>query len=204
MTIRMLAIGHWSFMVRTPHGNLLWDPPAYIDPVVIGMVEALGGISAIAASHPHMFAAQVSWSHAFGRAPVLINAADKSWVARPDPVIRYWPDIETPVPGITLLEVGGHMRGSSVALTDDGTLLSGDTIAGALVPGWVSFQRNYPRHIPLSAAVVQRIVARLAPYSYDRLYTLGGDTIDHDAKQIVGLAADRHIRWVSGEFDHLT
>ncbi|WP_245713391.1 hypothetical protein [Nocardia rhamnosiphila] len=51
---------------------------------------------------------------------------------------------------------------------------------------------------------MQRIIARLAPYSYDRLYTLGGDTIDHDAKQIVGLAADRHIRWVSGEFDHLT
>ncbi len=199
-----LAIGHWSFVLRTPGGNLLWDPPAYIDPVVVGMVRSLGGIAAIAVSHPHMFAAQVSWSHEFGHIPVLVKDKDKSWIARNDPVIRYWSDTETPMDGITLIEVGGHMRGSSVALTADGTLLSGDTIAGALVPDWVSFQRNYPRHVPLSAAVVDRIVSRLDPYFYDRLYTLGGDTIDADANQIVMRAADRHIRWVTGEFDHLT
>ena len=199
-----LAIGHWSFVVRTPQGNLLWDPPAYIDPVVVGIVEALGGVSAVATSHPHMFAAQVSWSHAFGRVPVLVNANDKEWIARHDPVLEYWTGTETPLPGITLIEVGGHMKGSSVALTTDGTLLTGDTIAGTLVPDWVSFQRNFPRHVPMSAAVVRRIFSRLDTYSYDRLYTLGGDTIDHDAKQIVHRSADRHIRWVTGEFDHLT
>ena len=65
------------------------------------------------------------------------------------------------------------MRGSAVAHTADGTLLTGDTIAGCHAPGWVSFPRNYPRHVPMSAAVVRRIVETLEPYDYDRLYTLG-------------------------------
>jgi hypothetical protein len=69
--------------------------------------------------------------------------------------------------------------------------------------GCGSLLRNYPRHVPMSA-VVWRIVDALEPYSHDRLYTLGGDTVDRDAKQVVHAAANRHIRWVSGEFDHLT
>lgn len=198
------AIGHWSFLVQTPHGNLLWDPPAYIDDDIVGTVDRLGGVAVIATSHPHMFAAQVSWSHAFGRAPVLVNAADREWVPRPDPVLEYWTGRIEPLPGVDLIQLGGHMRGSSVALTADGTLLTGDTITGSLAPGWVTFQRNFPKHIPLSAAVVRRIVDGLEPYEYDRLYTLGGHTIDHDAAQAVRRSAERHIRWVSGEFDHLT
>lgn len=110
-----------------------------------------------------------------------------------------------PLPGVRLLQLGGHMLGSSVALTADGTLLTGDTISG--VPkgrDWVSFQRNYPKLVPLSLAVVRRIVDRLEPYDYDRLYTLGGDEIDRDAKRVVRRSAESHIRWASGEFDHLT
>jgi hypothetical protein len=97
------------------------------------------------------------------------------------------------------------MRGSSVARTGDGTLLVGDTISGVpKAPAWVSFTRNYPKLVPMSPAVVRRIVDRLDAYAYDRLYTLGGDTIDNDAKAVVRRAADSHIRWTSGEFDHLT
>lgn len=198
------AIGHWSFLAQTPHGNLLWDPPAYIDDEIVAMVGELGGVAVIATSHPHMFAAQVSWSHAFDKAPVLVNAADREWVPRTDPVLDYWTGHAEPLPGVDLIQLGGHMRGSSIARTADGSLLTGDTITGSLAPGWVTFQRNFPKHIPLSAAVVQRIVDGLEPYEYDRLYTLGGHTIDHDAAQAVRKSAERHIRWVSGEFDHLT
>lgn len=96
------------------------------------------------------------------------------------------------------------MRGSSVARTTDGTLLVGDTISGAKHPDWISFTRNLPKIIPLSPAVVRRIVDRLNAYEYDRLYTLSGDTIDKDAKQVVHRCATSHIRWANGEFDHLT
>src|SRR2546429_6055166 len=140
------GIGQWSFLVQTPHGNLLWDPPAYVDDEVIGLVRGLGGVAVIATSHPHMFAAQVGWSHAFDRVPVLVNADDEEWVPRPDPVIEYWKDHTAPLPGVELVQVGGHMRGSSVARTADGTLLVGDSISGVPKhPAWGSFTRNYPK-----------------------------------------------------------
>ena len=82
--------------------------------------------------------------------------------------------------------------------------VAGDTIAGGLDPAWVSFQRDFTRNVPMSAAVVQRLVDTLESVEFDRLYTLGGDTIDHDAHDLVRRAARRHIRWISGEFDHLT
>jgi hypothetical protein len=199
-----LGIGQWSFLVRTSSGNLLWDPPVHLDAEVEGLVRELGGVAVIATSHPHMFASQVSWSHAFDRAPVLVNAYGKEWVPRPDPVIDYWTDEVEPLPGIRVIRLGGHMPSSAVAITGGGDLLAGDTISGSRDPHWLSFQRNFPRHVPMSAAVVQRLVEQLRPYRFDRLYTLGGDTIEHDAFQVVEQAARRHIRWVSGEFDHLT
>lgn len=200
------AIGQWSFLAQTPHGNLLWDPPAYLDDEVVGLVGDLGGVAVVATSHPHMFAAQVSWSHAFGRVPVLVNANDVEWLPRTDPLLEPWQDRVEPLPGIRLIQLGGHMRGSSVALTGDGSLLTGDTISGVPTgyPGWVSFTRNYPKLVPMSPAVVRRIVDRLDAYEYDRLYTLGGDAVERDAKRVVHRSAESHIRWASGEFDHLT
>jgi hypothetical protein len=199
-----LGIGQWSFLVQTPGGNVLWDPPAYLDDEVEHLVRELGGVAAITTSHPHMFASQVSWSHAFDRVPVLVNVHGKEWVPRPDPVIDYWSDEAEPVPGVRVVRLGGHMPSSAVALTPDGSLLAGDTISGSLDPHWLSFQRNFPRHVPMSAAVVQRLVDQLRPYTFDRLYTLGGDAIEHDAYLVIERSARRHIRWVSGEFDHLT
>ena len=198
------AIGHRSFVVQAADGNLLWDAPGYLDDEIIGLVHGLGGVDAVAASHPHMFGAQLSWSRAFGGVPVYVNALDAEWLPAPDPLITQWTEELEPLPGVRLIHVGGHMRGSSVALTADGTLLVGDTISGGLARNWVSFQRNFPKHVPLSAAVVRRIVDRLDGYDYDRLYTLGGDEIDSAAKDVVHRSADTHIRWVSGEFDHLT
>ena len=170
----------------------------------MSLVRGLGGVAVIAASHPHMFGAQLSWSKEFGDVPVYVNALDQEWLPRTGPVIELWKEQIEPLPGVQLLHVGGHMRGSCVALTADGTLLVGDTISGGLARDWVSFQRNFPKHVPLSPAVVRRIVDRLERFDYDRLYTLGGDEIDHDAKDVVRRSAETHIGWASGEFDHLT
>jgi hypothetical protein len=198
------AIGHRSFLVQTESGNLLWDSPSYLDDDIVGLVRRLGGVAVIAASHPHMFGAQLSWSREFGDVPVYVNARDREWLPRTDPVIELWQNRVEPLPGVQLLQLGGHMPGSSVALAADGTLLSGDTISGGLARDWVSFQRNFPKHVPLSPAVVRRLVDTLEPYEFDRLYTLGGDEINRNAKQVVRRAAESHIRWASGEFDHLT
>src|SRR4051794_25487006 len=49
------AIGQRAFLVRTPRGNVLWDCVALLDDATIEIVRALGGIHAIAISHPHYY-----------------------------------------------------------------------------------------------------------------------------------------------------
>src|ERR1700730_9262352 len=50
LTEPRFAIGQRAFVVRTPHGNVLWDCVAYLDQRTIEAVRALGGIAAIAIS----------------------------------------------------------------------------------------------------------------------------------------------------------
>lgn len=199
------AIGQWSMLLQTSAGNLLWDPPNFLDDRVAEEIRRLGGLATIAASHPHMFGAQVSWSHAFDGAPVWVNAADERWLQRRDQAIRTWSGTQEVLPGVRLVQCGGHFPGSAVAhwrqgAAGRGALLTGDTIANVAATGWVTFMRSYVNRIPLSATTVERIVVRLEPYEYERLYTLNGGRIEH-AKAVVRRSADRYIGWVRGDFD---
>ncbi|HEY6957953.1 MAG TPA: hydrolase, partial [Candidatus Limnocylindria bacterium] len=72
-----VAIGQRALLVRTPRGNLLWDCTGYIDAAGIEAVRALGGIAAIAFSHPHFYGVMVEWSRAFGACPIYIPSADR-------------------------------------------------------------------------------------------------------------------------------
>ncbi|HEY4454644.1 MAG TPA: hydrolase, partial [Pseudonocardiaceae bacterium] len=69
--------------------------------------------------------------------------------------------------------------------------------------GWVTFMRSYPNSIPLSAGLVQRIVDRLEPYEFDRVYSLLGRSVPADAKNAVRRSARRYVDWVGGSHDHL-
>ena len=60
------GIGQTAKLVRTPSGNLLWDPIGFVDAEGVARVRELGGAAAIVASHPHMFGVQVEWSRALG------------------------------------------------------------------------------------------------------------------------------------------
>ena len=109
------SIGQRALLVLTPGGNVLYDCISYLDEKARADIEAVGGIQAICLSHPHFYDAMVSWSHAFGRAPIYIPDADLEWVARPDPVIQSWDGAPLElVPGVTLVQVGGHFPGSAV------------------------------------------------------------------------------------------
>ena len=54
-----VGIGQRALLLQTPSGNVLWDPLGYVDDDLAAAVDALGGIAAVAASHPHMFGVQV-------------------------------------------------------------------------------------------------------------------------------------------------
>ena len=204
-----VGIGQQAHLVRTPAGNLLWDPLGYVDEDVLRQVRDRGEVIAIAASHPHMFGAQVRWSHALGRPPVLVSAADEAWVARPDPVIETWSGTREIAPGLTLVQVGGHFPGSAVVhwahgAGGRGVLLGSDTVQTNPDRTSMTFMRSYPNRIPLSAAVVDRIARTVEAHPFDRAYDNFGGTIDADARAVLRRSADRYVAWVRGDHDHLT
>jgi glyoxylase-like metal-dependent hydrolase (beta-lactamase superfamily II) len=203
-----VGIGQTAKLVRTPSGNLLWDPIGYLDDDGVAQVRALGDVAVIVASHPHMYGVQVEWSRALGGVPVLVAEADRAWVARPDPVVETWSGRREVLPGVTLTQPGGHFPGSAVAhwtgADGKGVLLSGDTVFANPDRRSVAFMRSYPNHLPLSAAVTQRVARALAEFTFDRLYGNFATRVDADAQRVVRRSAERHVGWVRGDFDHLT
>jgi hypothetical protein len=194
------AIGQRALLVQTPGGNVLWDCVALLDDEIVAAVRRLGGLSAIAISHPHYYTTMVDWSMAFD-APVYLHAADREWVMRPDERIVYWEQDELELePGVTLLRLGGHFDGGTVlhwAAGRDGrgALLAGDITTVVQDRRFVSFMWSYPNLIPLPAATVRDIVARLEQYEFDRLYgAWWGRVVFEDAHNAVRRSAERYIR----------
>ncbi len=200
------AIGQRALLVRSPGGNVLWDCLSTIDDPTIAAVRALGGVGAIAISHPHYYAAMVEWAQAFD-APIYLHAAEREWVMRPDPAIRFWEgETRSLGAGLTLLRLGGHYVGGQVlhwAGTADGkgALLAGDILQVVSDRRWVGFMYSYPNLIPLPAATVRRMADAVKPYPFDRLYGPFWDrTVTSDAGAAVERSARRYIRAVTEGF----
>ena len=204
-----VGIGQTMQVLETPTGSIIWDPIGYVDDAACARVLASGPVTAIASSHPHMFGVQVEWSRRLGNPPVLVADADREWLGRKDPAVEFWSGSREITKGVTLHQVGGHFQGSSVLHWDagaggNGVLLTGDSVFPNPDHRSVGFMRSYPNHIPLSGAVVERIVTQLEPLRYDRIYGNFNNAISADAKAILRASADRHVAWARGDFDHLT
>jgi hypothetical protein len=78
------AIGQRALFLRTPKANLLWDCLSLLDEAVVEVIQVMGGISAIAISHPHYYSSMVEWSRAFGGVPIYLHADDRQWIMRPE------------------------------------------------------------------------------------------------------------------------
>jgi glyoxylase-like metal-dependent hydrolase (beta-lactamase superfamily II) len=200
-TVSGFGIGQQALLLQTPAGNVLWDCVSHLDGPTVEAVRARGGLRAIAISHPHFYGTCVEWSEAFGGVPILIHAADRQWVMRPSPNVVLWEgDATEALPGVTVVQLGGHFDGATVlhwpaGLDGRGALLSGDTLQVVMDRRHVSFMWSYPNLIPLSAAAVERIAAKLRPYRYERIYgAFNGRTVRVDGAQAVERSAERYIR----------
>jgi hypothetical protein len=201
-----LGIGERSHLLRTEHGNILWDCIGYLDDATITAVRELGGIAAIAISHPHFFSTMVEWSRAFGGAPIYLHADHAPWVMRPDVAIHRWEGESVEVlPGVAMLRCGGHFPGSSVlhwpAAEDgqggQGALFTGDTIKVVADTRFVTFMYSYPNDIPLDARTVRAIADVVEPLPFARLYD-GWTAVTGDPKEAVRRSAGRYIAHVQG------
>ena len=197
------GIGQYAHLIQTPQGNVLWDCVPYIDDATVEAIDALGGIRAIAISHPHFHTAMVEWSRAFNNAPIYIHAGNRRDVVRPDNAIHYWEEETLPLfDGITLIHCGGHFEGSSVLYWRDGAdgrgvLFTADTMDVVADTRYVTFMYSYPNQIPLPASKIRRIVSAVEPFAFDRLYEGFGAVMDGDARQKVMASAERYIKAIS-------
>ncbi|GCE31567.1 hypothetical protein KDA_70510 [Dictyobacter alpinus] len=198
-TTPKFAIGQRGLLVRSEHGNVLWDCISYLDDETYETVKDLGGISAIAISHPHYYSSMVEWARRFD-AKIYLHANDQQWVMRPDERIIFWTGETQQLPGdITLIRLGGHFPGGTVlhwpqGAEGKGALLSGDIITVVADNRWVSFMYSYPNLIPLPASEIQRMRNTIAPYTFDRIYAAWFEAIvPQDAHDAVMRSADRYI-----------
>jgi hypothetical protein len=147
----------------------------------------------------------VEWSRAFGDVPIHLHEADRQWVQRPDPSIRFWSGETMALDeGLTLIRTRGHFDGFQVLHWRDGAegrgvLLAGDQPQVCADPHWVSFMWSYPNFIPLSAPEIRHIVEVLDPYPFERLYgAFWPGIVQTDAKAAVRRSAERYLRRIAG------
>ncbi len=192
------GIGQRAFLIQTPEGNVLWDCLALLDDGTMETLRELGGIAAIAISHPHYYTTMVEWSVAFDNAPVYLHAADSQWIMRAHDNIRSWRGDTQVLPGgLTLIHTPGHFAGFQVLLwpagaEGKGALFSGDQPQVCLDRRWVSFMWSYPNYVPLPMAAVNDIVARLARFGFDRIHgAFHRRSVMQDAQEVIRLSAAR-------------
>lgn len=197
------GIGQRALLIQAPTGNVLWDCIALIDGATIALVRALGGISAIAISHPHYYTTMAEWAAAFA-CPVMLHEADRLHVMRDDPALQFWSgDHRDIAPGLRLINAPGHFDGGTVlhwqaGAEGRGTLLSGDILQVGPDRCHVSFMRSYPNLIPLGAAAVQEIERRVTPYSFDRIYgAFPGRDISTGGRDALTRSVARYCDWIN-------
>lgn len=197
------AIGQTAYLIQTEGFNVLWDCITYLDNQTIQLINELGGIQAIALSHPHYYSTQVEWAEAFD-VPIYIHEDDKDWVMRPSNKIIFWSGESFELhKGIVLHRLGGHFKGGAVLEWKDGNnqkgiLLTGDIIQVVADRQWVSFMYSYPNLIPLPASKVHEIADIVKGLKFDRLYNAFHRIVNDNANMSVQKSAKRYIEALNG------
>ena len=198
------AIGQRALHVRTPGGGILWDCISLIDDTTTERIRSMGGVTAIAISHPHYYSSMIEWSRALGDVPVYLHEADSPWVVRHDRAIVFWAgETREILPGVTLIRCGGHFPGATVLHWDAGAdglgaLLSGDVIMVGQDRRTAGFMHSYPNYIPLGAAAVRAIGEAVEAFEFEQVYGAWfGQNILEAGKQAVRYSVRRYLLAIS-------
>jgi glyoxylase-like metal-dependent hydrolase (beta-lactamase superfamily II) len=194
------AIDQRALLVREPDGCVMWDCVPLATDEAIAHVRELGGLKAIAVSHPHYYGAVADWSAAFGGVPIYLHGDDHAFVTRPSPSIVPWSsDCFAISEDIKLYRTSGHFPGATVlhwrkGANGKGALLVGDIAMVAMDRRHVSFMYSYPNYWPLGAAAVRRIADVVAPLAFDRIYGAWWDrNIAYGAKAAFDASVQRYL-----------
>ena len=202
------AIGQRALLIQTPGGNVMWDCISLIDEATVALIKGLGGLAAIAISHPHFYTTMGEWSRAFGGVPVHIHADDERWIMRPDPCVRLWQgETLNLLPDVTLVRGGGHFPGGAMlhwarGADGRGVLCASDIATVTMDRKFFTFMRSYPNMSPLSPRQVKAIGAALEPFQFDTVYSHFFDRfITTGGKQALKASVDRYLAALAGAYE---
>lgn len=202
-----IGIGQRALLVCTPEGNLVWDCVGVLTDAGRDAIGSLGGVRAVAVSHPHFYTGMATFAEAFG-AEIVLHGADAAHVTHPHPRIRHWDGERLDVfGGITLVRAGGHFAGGTVAhwpagADGRGALLSGDILQVVPDRRFVGFMYSYPNLIPLPLREVERVAAAIDDLPFDRIHGGWSDrVIASGAKDVVARSVERYRRALAGRLD---
>jgi glyoxylase-like metal-dependent hydrolase (beta-lactamase superfamily II) len=200
------AIGQRALLLCEADGCVMWDCVPLITQDAVDHVRALGGLKAIAVSHPHYYGAVADWSEAFGGIPIYLHGDDRAFITRQHPAIVHWSgEVLQLSHDVRLLRAGGHFAGGTVlhwrnAAEGKGALLVGDIATVTMDRRFVSFMYSYPNYIPLNAKAVRHIAEMLAPLAFDRIYGAWWDrNIATGAKAAFDASVRRYLAAISAK-----
>ena len=189
-TVPKFAIGQRAFLILTPQGNILWDCISLLNDSTIAFIQSLGGLKAIAISHPHYYSSMNEWASAFN-CPIYIHAQDQEFVFNASDKIIYWSGKSIGLLNdIQMMNIGGHFPGSSILhvpfLSDKGTVFCGDTFYISPNKKHISVMYSYPNFIPVKVSEIQRINGIMANVQFDSLIgAFDNQNINSNAKDLL-------------------
>ncbi|MDQ0484546.1 MBL fold metallo-hydrolase [Guptibacillus hwajinpoensis] len=206
-TAPSFGIGQTAYIVQQGGFNLMWDCISYLDSQTINRIMDLGGLHAIALSHPHYYSTQVEWAEAFN-VPIYIHEDDQQWVMRNSEFIHFWSGETLELAsGLTIYRLGGHFKGGAVLHSESGNdgrglLLTGDIIQVVADQEWVSFMYSYPNLIPLPANKVKEMADKVKPLKFNGIYNAFHKKVVTQADRAVQKSAERYIKALKGQLFH--
>lgn len=216
------AISQAAILIKTPAGNVLWDCLPLLDQETIDTINGMGGLKAIAISHPHYYSAHVQWARAF-KCPVYLASEDMSWTTLTSSHQVAVKETETDIldTGVKLIKLGGHFPGSFVALFDNRLLVADTLMTTPSGKGrWdvdalgekrekpkghnsFSFLWSIPNYIPLNPDEIARMWGILKKYDFESTHGafVGMDVYGRNVKGEVLESMKIQLRFM-GYTDH--
>lgn len=134
------SYGASSYLLRRPDGNVLVDSPRAAGPL-LAAIERLGGVRHMFLTHRDDVADHARFAAAFGCARILHEGDVGHGTAGVERVVKGTDPVDL-APGLVIVPVPGHTRGSAALLADDTFLFTGDHVWGSDDGGGLSASRS--------------------------------------------------------------
>jgi len=192
------GIAQKAHIICTPGGNLLWDCLPFVDEPTIAFIKSIGGLKAIAISHPHYYSLMAVWAQIFD-CPIYLHEADKEWIMDETTNIKLWNGQKQFLwDDMELIHTAGHFPGSTVLhvprVGDNGSLFVGDSLYVAQSLKFISMMHSYPNAIPLPQKDILYINQQVSPLNFYSMYgAFEWQNIHTGAKRLFTQSIDRYL-----------